>query len=54
VGQRGWGPRNFTPDFAATDVFKRLQDLGYVSMRYPEDNQLGVRYEPWHIKVVQA
>ena len=54
VGQRGWGPRNFTPDFANTDLFKRLQELGYISMRYPEDNPLGVRYEPWHIKVVTA
>ncbi len=54
VGQRGWGGRNFSPAFAESDVFKRLQDLGYISMRYPEDNLLGVRYEPWHIKVVRS
>lgn len=51
VGKRGWGARNFTSDFAKSDEFKRLQDLGFITMRYPEDNQLGVRYEPWHIKV---
>jgi D-alanyl-D-alanine carboxypeptidase len=28
-----------------------LVELGYINMRYPEDNLLGVRYEPWHIKV---
>jgi hypothetical protein len=27
---------------------------GYIAMRYPADNRLGVRYEPWHIKVVSA
>lgn len=51
VGKRGWGARNFTPDFADTDEFRRLQELGFITMRYPADNQLGVRYEPWHIKV---
>jgi hypothetical protein len=54
VGQRGWGGRNFSPAFAESDVFKRLQDLGYISMRYPHDNPLGVRYEPWHIKVMRS
>ncbi|MDH5785574.1 MAG: M15 family metallopeptidase [Chromatiales bacterium] len=54
VGQRGWAERNFSPEFASSDVFRRLQDLGYITMRYPEDNLLGVRYEPWHIKVVSA
>ncbi|XOV87253.1 MAG: M15 family metallopeptidase [Pseudomonadota bacterium] len=52
VGKAGFGTRNFTADFARTDEFRRLLDLGYVDMRYPEDNLLGVRYEPWHIKVV--
>lgn len=54
VGKRGWGARNFTPAFAETDEFKRLQELGFITMRYPADNQLGVRYEPWHIKVKGA
>lgn len=52
VGKVGLGSKNFTSDFARTDEFKRLVDLGFVDMRYPERNLLGVRYEPWHIKVV--
>jgi hypothetical protein len=52
VGKIGYGARNFTADFARTEEFKRLVDLGYIDMRYPRDNLLGVRYEPWHIKVV--
>ena len=52
VGKVGFGAKNFTEDFASTDEFKRLVDLGYVDMRYPKHNLLGVRYEPWHIKVV--
>ena len=52
VGRLGWGEDNFTSKFAMTDEFKRMQDLGYVQIRYPEDNRLGVRFEPWHIKVV--
>lgn len=52
VGKRGWGVRNFSADFAKTDVFKKLVDLGYARLRYPKDNLLGVRYEPWHIKVI--
>lgn len=54
VGKRGWGARNFSADFASTDEFKRLQELGFISIRYPEDNRLGVRFEPWHIKVRSA
>lgn len=52
VGVRGWGARNFTNEFATTDEFKRLLDLGFIDIRYPKDNRLGVRFEPWHIKVV--
>lgn len=52
VGRLGWGVDNFTSKFATTDEFKKMQDLGYVQIRYTEDNQLGVRFEPWHIKVV--
>jgi len=51
VGQRGLGYKNFTASFADSDVYKRLSDLGYLTMRYPLDNMLGVRYEPWHVKV---
>ena len=52
VGKRGFGRKNFTTEFANTPEFKRLVELGYVDMRYPENNLLGVRYEPWHVKVV--
>ncbi|MCB1915966.1 MAG: M15 family metallopeptidase [Rhodocyclaceae bacterium] len=51
VGIAGWGARNFTADFAETETFQRLIDLGYVAIRYPLDNRLGVRFEPWHIRV---
>jgi D-alanyl-D-alanine carboxypeptidase len=52
VGKKGFGRRNFTTAFAHTKEFKRLVELGYVAMRYPQGNLLGVRFEPWHIKVV--
>lgn len=52
VGMRGLGAGNFTAAFASTPVFARLVDLGYGQLRYPADNMLGVRYEPWHIRVV--
>jgi D-alanyl-D-alanine carboxypeptidase-like protein len=51
VGQKGYGKLNFTGSFTETDVYKRLAELGYLQLRYPEDNRLGVRYEPWHIKI---
>jgi hypothetical protein len=34
-----------------TEVYKRLKEGGYLLLRYPQDNMLGVRFEPWHIKV---
>jgi len=52
VGKVGFGTKNFSAEFARTDEFKKLVDLGYVAMRYPKENLLGVRFEPWHIKVV--
>ncbi|WP_299974165.1 M15 family metallopeptidase [uncultured Pseudoteredinibacter sp.] len=52
VGRIGWGAKNFTDQFAQTREFKTMEDLGYVQIRYTTDNRLGVRYEPWHIKVV--
>jgi hypothetical protein len=51
VGQIGFGADNFTERFATTAVFKHLTDLGYINLRYPVNNLLGVRFEPWHIKV---
>lgn len=51
VGKRGLGRANFTQAFADTDVYKRLLDLGFVRIRYPQHNLLGVRFEPWHVRV---
>ncbi len=51
VGQAGYGIANFTDKFTETKVYKRLTELGYLALRYPSHNSLGVRYEPWHIKV---
>jgi len=51
VGQFGLGADNFTERFTTTPVYKRLNEKGYVRIRYPLDNLLGVRFEPWHIKV---
>ena len=51
VGQVGYGAANFTERFMYTDVYRRLESLGYLTLRYPQDNLLGVRFEPWHIKV---
>ena len=52
VGSVRLGSDNFTRQFTQTDVFKKLQDLEYVRLRYTERNHLGVRFEPWHIKVI--
>jgi hypothetical protein len=51
VGQAGFGAANFTERFAETDVYKKLGELGYVKLRYPQENLVGVRFEPWHIKI---
>lgn len=51
VGKVGYGYKNFTSDFAGTAEYKDLQKLGYINIRYPENNPFGVRFEPWHIKV---
>jgi len=52
VGKVGYGIHNFTERFTQTDVYKKLTDLGYLKFRYDRDNNLGVRFEPWHIEVV--
>ncbi len=54
VGQAGFGELNFTEQFTATEAYRRLVDLGYLNLRYPRNNLLGVRYEPWHIMVSNA
>ncbi len=51
VGQVGFGYDNFTERFTTTDVFKKLQKFGYINLRYQRNNLLGVRFEPWHIKI---
>ncbi len=52
VGKRGWGHKNFTISFAGTKEFWRLQRLSYISMRYTINNKDGVRFEPWHVKII--
>lgn len=52
VGKKNFGRLNFTSKFAQTEEYKRLIELKYIDLRYTKDNQVGVRYEPWHIKVV--
>ena len=51
VGQAGYGALNFTDRFTKTEVFKKLEDLDYISLRYTKGNFKGVRFEPWHIRV---
>ena len=52
VGKKGWGHQNFTANFARTEEFWSLQKLSYISMRYMVGNSDGVRFEPWHVKIV--
>jgi len=52
VGKKGWGNRNFTSEFARTEEFYKMQKLDYVSIRYTINNKDGVRFEPWHVKVI--
>lgn len=51
VGERGFGVDNFTEKFTQTQVYSRLTDLGFVKFRYGRENDLGVRFEPWHVEV---
>ncbi len=52
IGKKGFGYSNFTPRFALTDEFSKMRKLKYIDMRYTINNKDGVRYEPWHIKIV--
>ncbi len=52
IGKKGWGNRNFTAEFAKTEEFAKMQKLSYVSIRYTINNKDGVRFEPWHVKVI--
>jgi hypothetical protein len=52
VGIKGWGAANFTNKFATTSEYSRLMKNGYMRIRYDRTNPYGVRFEPWHVKVV--
>jgi hypothetical protein len=52
VGKKGFGHANFTPRFAFTQEFLKMRKLKYIEMRYTINNKDGVRYEPWHVKVI--
>ncbi|MCG8685132.1 MAG: M15 family metallopeptidase [Desulfobacterales bacterium] len=51
VGEKGFGVDNFTEKFTQTRVYNQLSDLGYIKFRYDRTNNLGVRFEPWHVEV---
>lgn len=53
IGQAGLGALNFTGRFTGTEVYKELSDLGYLKLRYPRGNRMGVRFEPWHVMLKQ-
>jgi hypothetical protein len=52
VGIKGWGYHNFTDKFATTKEYAMLMQRGYMRIRYDRKNPYGVRFEPWHVKVV--
>lgn len=52
VGIKGWGYDNFTDKFATTREYSMLIERGYMRIRYDRKNPYGVRFEPWHVKVV--
>jgi hypothetical protein len=52
VGKKGLGSKNFTEEFATTEEFYKIQKLKYVNIRYTKLNKDGIRYEPWHIKII--
>jgi hypothetical protein len=52
IGKKGYGYDNFTARFALTKEFREVKKLSYIDMRYTINNLDGVRYEPWHVKIV--
>jgi len=52
VGKMGLGGMNFTAAFAKTEEFKQIIKLDYIKIRYSTDNTDGVRFEPWHVKII--
>ena len=52
IGKKGWGGKNFTSAFAKTSEFREIRKLDYIGIRYTVNNKDGVRFEPWHVKVI--
>ena len=52
VGKMGLGAKNFTSAFARTSEFKEMRKLDYIKIRYSANNSDGVRFEPWHVKII--
>ena len=52
IGKKGWGNRNFSSEFAKTKEYHKMQKLNYIGIRYTQNNKDGVRFEPWHVKVI--
>ena len=52
VGKTGFGVANFTIRFSQTSVYRKMTQLDYILFRYPQNNHLGVQFEPWHIQIV--
>ena len=51
VGSAQLAGENFSRAFSRSEVYRMMQRLTYVTLRYPDQNQAGVRFEPWHVKV---
>ncbi len=54
VGQVDYGLNNFTSKFIESSVYQEVHQLDYFKIRYTRNNMLGVRYEPWHVRVEKA
>lgn len=54
VGQANFGLNNFTSKFIESSVYQQVHQLDYFKIRYTRNNMLGVRYEPWHVRVEKA
>ena len=49
VGSSQLAGENFSRAFARSEVYRKI--LPDITLRYPDQNQAGVRFEPWHGKV---
>jgi len=52
VGKVGLHKKNFTAAFAESDVYREIRRLDYIGIRYTAQNAFGVRFEPWHMRVI--